>query len=164
MIIWCCRCTLVGGQKISWLEVEIHGWELYIKRYVLTDMSKKYLIYLNNIFLGFTHLEAADAPMGVVTGKILIEYEGCFYTLIRDYCKNNEISVNEDNPALEAIFTQSIAGLKVVNDGGVEIKGQGAIIQGFKEEGYEIDIFGIPYPFYDEEFPHHREAYESMYK
>ena len=30
--------------------------------------------------------------------------------------------------------------------------------------GFEITIEGIPYPFYEEEFPHHRKAYEDMFK
>jgi hypothetical protein len=32
-----------------------------------------------------------------------------------------------------------------------------------KDEGYEISILGIPYPFYKEEFPHHVKEYENMF-
>ncbi len=30
-------------------------------------------------------------------------------------------------------------------------------------EEYEISISGIPYPFYEEEFPHHVKEYENMF-
>lgn len=35
---------------------------------------------------------------------------------------------------------------------------------GLKEDGDEIDVFGIPYPFYGDEFPHHQEAYRNQFK
>jgi len=30
-------------------------------------------------------------------------------------------------------------------------------------EGFEISIEGIPYPFYEEEFPHHRNEYDEIF-
>lgn len=127
-------------------------------------MNKKYLIKLDGVAIGYTHFESADAPMGVVMGKIIFEGVDSPYTMFKEHCIANEIELNEDDPDLEAIFTQSIDGLQVFRDDGLEIKGVGATIMGFKEEGYEIDVFGIPYPFYGEEFKHHREAYENQFQ
>ncbi len=127
-------------------------------------MEKKYRIELDGVPIGFTLFEAADASMGVVVGKIVFEGVESPYALFKEYCSANEVTLNEDDPKLEAIFTQSIDALRVFRDDGLEIKGIGATIMGFKEDGYEIDVFGIPYPFYEEEFKHHREAYENQFK
>ena len=124
---------------------------------------KKYIIKLDGKRIGTTNLEKADAPMGVVFG--LINFEGINnpYQFLSNYCKNNNILINENDPEVEAIFTQTIDTLTVFNEEGIEIKGVGSAISGFKEEGYEIEILGIPYPFYEEEFPHHREAYDKQF-
>ncbi|WP_452596708.1 hypothetical protein [Pontimicrobium sp. MEBiC01747] len=62
------------------------------------------------------------------------------------------------------ISTMSISELKVTNENGIEIVGVGNQISGMDNEEYEISVFGIPYPFYKEEFPHHVEHYENMFK
>jgi len=126
-------------------------------------IMKKYIVKLDERRIGTTNLEKADAPMGVVFG--VIDFEGIDnpYQFISNYFKTNNIPVNENDPETEAIFTQTIDSLTVFNEKGVEIKGIGSGISGFKEEGYEIEILGIPYPFYEEEFPHHREAYDNQY-
>ncbi len=75
------------------------------------------------------------------------------------------IVINTDDAEFEFIDTQVISELKVFRPDGLEIKGvAGNAICGMKEEGYEISILGIPYPFYSKEFPHHRKAYDSRYK
>jgi hypothetical protein len=72
---------------------------------------------------------------------------------------------NTDDPEFEFIDTQVISELKVFRQDGLEIKGvAGNAITGMKDEGYEISILGISYPFYEEEFPHHVEHYENMFK
>jgi hypothetical protein len=128
------------------------------------QMNKKYRIELAGKPIGYTYFESSDAPMGVVIGKVHFEEVKSPYALFKEYCTANEIELNEDDPESEAIFTQSIDRLRVFRDDGLEIKGGGATISGFKEEGYEIDVFGIPYPFYGEEFKHHRDAYENQFK
>jgi hypothetical protein len=45
--------------------------------------------------------------------------------------------------------------LKIFDSLGVEIKGLASSISGMDSEGYEITIEGVPYPFYQKEFPHH---------
>lgn len=124
---------------------------------------EEYIITLEGKRIGTTKLEKADPPMGVVFGLIEFEEIDSPYNFILKYCKANNVALNEDDPKLEAIFTQEIDELLVFNRQGVEIKGIGSSISGFKQEGYEIEIFGIPYPFYEEEFPHHREAYDNHF-
>ena len=119
----------------------------------------KYHIYLEQQYLGYSLLEHADAPMGVVMGHIVFVDIAAPYPLLRDYCVDHGIELNEDEPELALLMTQSIAALRVIDDHGVVIKGDGATIAGMQEEGYQIEIFGIPYPFYEQVFPHHCAAY-----
>jgi hypothetical protein len=72
--------------------------------------------------------------------------------------------VNEEDPKYEFIDTQTIPDLHVLRSDGFEISGIGRCITGFRDEGHEITILGIPYPFYTEEFPHHRKAYDEQFK
>ncbi len=126
-------------------------------------MSNKYSINLDGARIGTTCLELADSPMGVVMGLIHFEKIESPYLFFRDYCKYNNVVVNEDEPEHELLDTQAIEGLSVFNEGGIEIKGMATSVRGFKEEGFYIDIIGIAYPFYGEEFPHHVEAYEKQF-
>jgi len=124
-------------------------------------MKKKYHIELNGENIGITYFENADPPMGVVMGEIIFNDSNYGYTNISNYCKDNNIVVNDDDKENKLIDTQSISSLKVYNEEGTEIKGEGACISGMEEEGFIIDVFGIPYPFYGEEFKHHREEYDN---
>ncbi|GAL77115.1 hypothetical protein JCM19275_59 [Nonlabens ulvanivorans] len=76
---------------------------------------------------------------------------------------NNQIEIASDYPEDKMISTMSIPKLKIKSDNGIEIKGVGNQITGMDNEEYEISIFGIPYPFYEEEFPHHVKEYENMF-
>ncbi|MEL0457625.1 hypothetical protein WJN01_15420 [Flavobacteriaceae bacterium SZ-1-7] len=127
-------------------------------------MSKLYNITLSGTLIGTSDLEKADAPMGVAFG--LIEFNGIEspYEFFKEYCLKNNIVINTDDPEFEFIDTQVISELKVFRQDGMEIKGvAGNAITGMKDEGYEISILGIPYPFYEEEFPHHVKEYENMF-
>lgn len=128
-------------------------------------MSKNYSVYLNSRKIGTTKLEKADAPMGVAFG--LIDFEEIInspYDFFKEYCSKNEVIINIDEPQHKFIATQVIPGLKVLREDGFEIKGvSGNAIDGMEEEGYEISIFGISYPFYEEEFPHHVKEYKDMF-
>ena len=35
---------------------------------------------------------------------------------------------------------------------------------GFADEGYTVTVLGVPYPFYADEFPHHRAAYDRRFE
>ncbi|RZJ98831.1 MAG: hypothetical protein EOO46_23920 [Flavobacterium sp.] len=76
----------------------------------------------------------------------------------------NGIEIINDYPEDKLIATSDIPTLKIINSDGVEIKGQGTSIEGMDSDVFEITILGIPYPFYEEEFPHHVKAYEDQFK
>ena len=127
-------------------------------------MKKEYTIFLNNYKLGTTQLEKADAPMGVVFGMISFTELNIGYDFIKEYCKSNNIGLADDYPEDKLISTRTIEQLTVKNNLGIEIKGIGNQISGMDSEGFEITIEGIPYPFYEEEFPNHVKEYNEMFK
>ena len=128
-------------------------------------MNKLYKIVLDGKEVGSTKLEKADAPMGVAFGLIEFNEIESPYQFFKDYCLKNGIMINTDDPDFEFIDTQVIPKLKVFRQDGLEIKGEaGNHISGMKEEGYEISVLGIGYPFYEEEFLHHVKAYNEMFK
>lgn len=126
-------------------------------------MNKTYRIYLNEILIGNSNLEKADAPMGVVFGELIFTDLKLGYDFLKEYCGNNQIELASDYPEDKMISTMDIPELKITTDNGIEIKGVGNQITGMDNEEYEISIFGIPYPFYEEEFPHHVKKYENMF-
>lgn len=127
-------------------------------------MNKTYKIVLKGREIGASKLEKADAPMGVVFGLIEFSRIESPYEFFKEYCSKNDITVNMDDPEFEFIDTQNIPELKVFRQDGLEIKGvAGNTITGMKNEGYEISILGIAYPFYEEEFPHHVKEYRNMF-
>jgi hypothetical protein len=127
-------------------------------------MNKTYKILLDGQEIGTTLLDKADAPMGVVFGVITFLNQNIGYEFIKDYCNSNGIELAMDYPEDKVISTRTIENLKVINDSGIEIKGIGNQITGIDGEEFEISIEGISYPFYEEEFPHHRKAYDEMFK
>ena len=128
-------------------------------------MTKTYNVFLDGQKIGTTQLEKADAPMGVVFGLIEFKAIQSPYRLFKYYCAKNKIAINLDDPKFEFIDTQVIPELKVLRQDGLEINGEaGNAVCGMKEEGYEITILGIGYPFFEEEFPHHTEAYKNQFE
>ncbi|WP_458626446.1 hypothetical protein [Winogradskyella sp. PC D3.3] len=127
-------------------------------------MNKIYNLHLNGILIGTSELEKGDAPMGVVLGELKFVESNFGYEFIKKYCVEKNIELAYDYPEDKMISTMSISELKVTNQNGIEIIGIGNQISGMDNEEYEISIFGIPYPFYEEEFPHHVKSYENMFK
>lgn len=124
--------------------------------------EKIYDIFLDNIKIGTTELEKADAPMGVVFGKInFIEIDSA-YDYFRNYCIENKIKVTDDYKQ-RLIMTEFIPNIKVVDNNNIEIIGLGTNIEGMDSDIFDITIMGVPYPFYEEEFPHHVKAYSEMF-
>jgi len=117
----------------------------------------EYKIYIGDKLIGTTQLEKADPPMGVVFGEIkpIAKFD-------YDYIKNLNIDIAEEIPEDKFISTLSSNLIRVLNDKGIEIKGEGNQISGMDKYEYEISIFGIPYPFYEDEFPHHVKVYEKL--
>ena len=100
----------------------------------------------------------------MVLGKVNFSISEDPYSLFKKYCLTHKVPINVDDEKFGFIDTQNIDELKVFRSDGVEISGvPGASICGMWEDGYEITILGVPYPFYGEEFPHHREAYERKF-
>jgi hypothetical protein len=127
-------------------------------------MKKEYTIFLGNEKLGTTQLEKADAPMGVVFGKISFIKMNIGYDFIKEYCKSNRIELASDYPEDKLISTRTIEQLTVKNDSDIGIKGIGNQISGMDSEGFEITLEGIPYTLFEEEFPYHVKKYNEMFK
>lgn len=125
-------------------------------------MNEIYTIYLENKKIGTSLLENADAPMGVVFGSIISCDTSFGYDFLKEYCQKRKIKLTFDYPENKLISTSTIDDLRIVNEKGIEITGMGNQICGTDEDEYEITIEGIPYPFYEEEFPHHVERYRKM--
>ncbi|HCT30050.1 MAG TPA: hypothetical protein DIW31_04830 [Bacteroidales bacterium] len=125
-------------------------------------IDKKHRIELDEKLIGFSFLENADAPMGVVSGMIQFENIDSGYDLFLDYCSNNRITINENDTNYKFIDTQTIPGLKVYCENGSQIKGVCAIT-GMDKEGFEIQIM-VNYPLYEEIFPHHVKEYSEKFK
>lgn len=122
-----------------------------------------YSIYLGSFKLGTTKLEKSDPPMGVVFGVIEFSEESIGYSFIRDFCEAGNIQIAVDFPEDKLISTRTIESLIVKNEFGIEIKGIGNQITGMDSMGFEVSLEGVPYPFYEEEFPHHVKAYDEMF-
>ena len=124
-----------------------------------------YRIELEGRLVGTTRLETADPPMGVIGGKVIFSIPDSPYSFFKSYCEARRISINRDEEEVEFIDTRNIDTLKVYRDDGIEIAGiPGDSISGFQADGYYVTILGVPYPFYEEEFPHHCEAYKNRFR
>jgi len=117
-------------------------------------MSKIYDILLDNIKIGTTALENADAPMGVVFGRINFISIQSGYAFFLEYCLKNSIDFQHDAET-RLIQTRSITGLRILDTTGYEIKGEACSISGMDDDSYEVYVEAIPFPFYNEEFQHH---------
>ncbi len=121
-----------------------------------------YTIKLENTIVGETIFEFSDPPMGGVTGNIRLAVAGSFYNFLLEYVNLNNVHINFNDAEGECISTASIPALKIYRNDGIQIKGLGAYIEGIEAEGYQVTVFGIPYPFFENEFPHHVKKYERM--
>jgi hypothetical protein len=127
-------------------------------------MTKKiYDILLDNSKIGTTELESADAPMGVVFGQISFININSGYDFFKNYCLTNNIELISNYPVHRLIATADIPSIQVVDQNGIEIKGQGTNIEGMDTDVFQVTILGIPYPFFEEEFPHHRKEYDNQF-
>ena len=122
-------------------------------------MKKTNHIALNGVKIGTTNFEFADAPMGVVYGKISFENVKSPYELFRNHCREYKVQINEDEPKLKLIDTVVIPQLKVYLEDGTELDGWGGAITGMDEEEYQIQFGGITSELMQTEFKHHYEAY-----
>jgi hypothetical protein len=125
-------------------------------------MEKYYTIKIKENIIGTTIFEYADPPMGVVQGKIIFD-KNYGFDYIANYAEENHIVINNFDKKEKTISIQTIDELKVYSEEGTEIIGQGNCIYGDSNE-LMLDLVYIPYPFYEEEFPHHCKEYAEKYK
>lgn len=126
-------------------------------------VNKQYNLLLDDNIIGTTELEKADVSMGVVFGTIRFNHIVSGYDFLKTYCSTNNIDIICDDPEDKVIETGDIPNLKVVNPSGIEIKGEGTSISGMDNANFEITILGIPYSYFEEEFPHHVKAYKDTF-
>lgn len=101
--------------------------------------------------------------MGVVFGQIHFNDSTYGYDLLKKYCLLNNIEFTDyidDN----LLSTHNIPELKVFNVNGTEIVGSAKSISGMDSDFYEISIEGVPYPFYEQEFPQHVKHYNKTFE
>ena len=103
--------------------------------------ADRFEILYDNVVIGTTSFELGDPPMGVAFGK---------FTPTSTY-RRDDIA---DNNKLAA----RVAGTMIPSEGlGIE--------DAADESGeIEVTILGIPYPLYEELFPDHVEAYDTLLK
>lgn len=121
-----------------------------------------YEIQIDNIKIGTTELENSDAPMGTVFGKIKFENIISGYNFFKDYCTKNRIEFT-DYEDEKLILTLNIPNIKVLNKYRNEITGVATSVSGMDSNEFEITIVGIPYPFFETEFPEHVKKYKEMF-
>ena len=129
-------------------------------------MTKKiYNIFLEDNKIGTTELENADPPMGVVFGQIHFVNISSGYDFFKTYCVANNIEIIADFSDEKLIATGHIPNLKVVDQNGIEIIGlQGINVEGMDTDVFQITILDISNPPFEEEFAHHRKAYDEKFK
>jgi hypothetical protein len=126
---------------------------------------KTYNIFLDNKKIGTTELEKADAPMGVVFGKINFIDIPSGYDFFRRYCIVKNIEIIIDDPEEKLISTRTIENLVVKNELGIAIIPLlGNQIIGMDSNDFEITLEGVPYPFFEQEFPDHVKTYNDRFK
>ncbi len=126
-------------------------------------MSGKYSVKLYDIVIGYTQLEKADPPLGMVGGKIELQNIDSGYDFFSAYCKETEAQINVEYPDFKFIDAESIRGLGVFDTKDSQIAGAAMTIRGFDSDSFEIEINGIPKAEYEALFPEHTAAYENQF-
>ena len=126
-------------------------------------MTEPYIIILAGRRIGTTALEMGDPPMGVVVGIVDFDKPVSGYQLFLSHCQSAGIRPNEDSPGDRYIDTPAIPALEIQRPDGVVISGLGTCVQGFDDDRFQVTVFGISYPFYEEEFPHHCQTYRERF-
>lgn len=126
-------------------------------------MSDKYSVKLYDVVIGYTQFEKADPPLGMVSGKIELLNIDSGYDFFSVYCKETESQINVDYPDFKFIDAESIRGLSVFHPQETPISGTTVTIRGFDNDGFEIEVAGIPKTEYETLFPEHTAAYENMF-
>ncbi len=74
------------------------------------------------------------------------------YDFFKHYCRQKQIAVSLDDPEYQAIATQTIPQLAVLNQHNQPIAHLGIYIEGMADEGYQIIILGVDNRVLEHEF------------
>ena len=114
----------------------------------------RFEVKLGNEIIGFSELEGGDAPMGVAGGRFS---PTSAYSSIQPYCikhRDRWVSIPE-------LTVSAAGGAPIKSSGGVQIIDFSPELG---EAGIEIYLNGVPYPCYEELFPHHVESYKKQFR
>ena len=126
-------------------------------------MSGKYSVKLYDVVIGYTQLEKADPPLGMVGGKIELQNIDSGYDFFSAYCKETEAQINVEYPDFKFIDAESIRGFGVFNAEDTPIAGTVTTIRGFDSDSFEVEITGISKTEYEALFPEQTAAYENQF-
>lgn len=108
-------------------------------------------VYIKDTLIGYSELELGDAPMGVVFGNFIpnANYDNLRSKIVGSYGDQAHLELQ--------VYTET--GIRIpciavgIEDNTAEIP-----------EWLQIEILGIPYPEYENIFPHHVQAYKDLFK
>lgn len=126
----------------------------------------RYNIFFNKERIGTTQFEQADAPMGVVFGKINFDIDisdaNSEYDFIKNFFIKNKIEYI-DYQEDKIITTMNIPDLQIISEEGILMnKHEGISISGMAGEGFEITVLGLEQ--LNILFPNHSKAYHEKMK
>ena len=124
---------------------------------------KVYNILLDQKLIGTSNLEKHDAPMGVAFGEVVWALDTPPYEYLKGFSEAKGIKPYILDEDIKFIGLGEYPMLQVFDQNGKQIQGNGLGIEGMQGHPFEVSILGIPYPFYEEEFPHHVEHYNQMF-
>jgi len=126
--------------------------------------KSQFKVLISDQLIATSELENGDPPMGVAFGKLNFEMNSFGYNELKELLENNGVKIAEDDRSAKMLSTETSDKLRILNQYDVEIKGEGNQIIGAESEEFQISIFGIPYPFYEEEFPKLVKDYKERFK
>jgi hypothetical protein len=129
------------------------------RHYRMTD--RKYNLLLDNILIGTTLFENADAPMNVVFGQIHFIESDFGYDKLKKYCTDNGVSILSDYPEDNFIATDNITSLTISDQEGNFINSEVKTIEGMDNDFYTLNLLGVPTEQYENYFPKHIVDYQN---
>jgi hypothetical protein len=127
-------------------------------------VTGRYIVKLYDVVIGYTELEKADPPLGMVAGKMELENIDSGYDFFSVYCKETESQINVDDPDFKFIDAENIRGLNLFTASDELVSGETMTIRGFDSDSFEIEIVGIQKSTFASLFPSHIDAYENQFK
>lgn len=118
-----------------------------------------YVLELNGVKIGHTKFEFADAPMGVVFGKIVFDEIDSPYELLKKHCSNFNVDLAVDLYKDRLISSYIIPQLKVFLPNGNQLAGWGGAITGMDSDAFQIEFSGVSYEIMRTEFKGHFHKY-----